>query len=115
MIRNITPGPGINISGNVYNAPYYIDTTKPSAGLVRYQGGNFEVFDGSSWLPMASGYPMIELDGVTQEAVAWVKRKMVEEKRLEELAKSHPTVADAIDAVRLAEQQLKTVVALCTV
>jgi hypothetical protein len=40
---------------------------------------------------------------------------MTEEKRLEELAKSHPTVADAIDAVRLAEQQLKTVVALCTV
>jgi len=115
MIRNITPGPGINISGNVYNAPYYIDTTKPSAGLVRYQGGNFEVFDGSSWLPLQSSYPMIELDGVTQEAVAWVKRKMVEEKRLEELAKSHPAVADAIDAVRLAEQQLKTVVALCTV
>jgi hypothetical protein len=115
MIRNITPGPGINISGNVYNAPYYIDTTKPSAGLVRYQGGNFEVFDGSSWLPLQSSYPMIELDGVTQEAVAWVKRKMVEEKRLEELAKSHPAVADAIDAVRLAEKQLKTVVALCTV
>ena len=114
MIRNITPGAGIHISGNVYSAPY-IDTTRPSAGLVRYQGGNFEVFDGSSWLPMASGYPMIELDGVTQEAVAWVKRKMVEEKRLEELAKTHATVADAIDAVRLAEQQLQTVAALCKV
>ena len=114
MIRSITPGAGIHIAGNIYNAPY-IDTTKPSAGLVRYQGGNFEVFDGSSWLPLQSSYPMIELDGVTQEAVAWVKRKMVEEKRLEELAKSHPAVADAIDAVRLAEKQLKTVVALCTV
>jgi hypothetical protein len=52
---------------------------------------------------------------VTLESLQWVRRKMTEEKRLEELAKTHPTVADAIDAVRLAEQQLKTVVALCTV
>ena len=111
MIRNITPGVGIHISGNVYNAPY-IDTTRPSAGLVRYQGGNFEVFDGSSWLPMASGYPMIELDGVTQEAVAWVKRKMVEEKRLEELIKKHPSVADAAAALAHAQEQLDIVTAL---
>jgi hypothetical protein len=40
---------------------------------------------------------------------------MTEEKRLEELAKTHATVADAIDAVRLAEQQLQTVAALCKV
>ena len=64
MIRNITSGPGITVSGSVYNAPY-IDSTRTSAGMVRYIGGNLEVYDGSSWLPLQSSYPQIELDSVT--------------------------------------------------
>jgi hypothetical protein len=111
MIRNITGGVGIQVSGSVYNAPY-IDTTRASAGLVRYQNGNFEVFDGSSWLPLQSSYPQIELDGVTVEVVQWAKQKMIEEKRILELAKTHPTVADALAQVKLAEEQLAVVVAL---
>jgi hypothetical protein len=112
MIRNITSGAGIHISGNTYNAPY-IDISRPSAGLVRYQGGNFEVYDGSSWLPMASSYPQIELDGVTQEAIQWVKQKMIEEKHLLELAQKNPAVADALLARDRAEDALKITVALC--
>jgi hypothetical protein len=64
---------------------------------------------------MASGSIQVSLDGVTLESLQWVRRKMTEEKRLEELAKTHATVADAVDAVRLAEKQLQTVVALCKV
>jgi hypothetical protein len=112
MIRSITGGQGIHIAGNTYNAPY-IDTSRPSAGLVRYQGGNIEVYDGSSWLPLQSSYPQIELDGVTQEAIDWVKRKIIEEKRMLELAKKHPTVADALLARDRAEDALKITVALC--
>lgn len=112
MIRNITGGNGIIVSGSVYNAPY-IDTTRASAGMVRYISGNLEVYDGSSWLPLQSSYPQIELDGVTQEAVQWTRRKMEEEKRMLELAKTHPTVADALLARDRAEDALKIAVALC--
>jgi 23S rRNA maturation-related 3'-5' exoribonuclease YhaM len=112
MIRNITSGYGIQVSGSVYNAPY-IDTTRASAGMVRYVGGNLEVYDGSSWLPLQSSYPQVELDGVTQEAVAWTRRKMEEEKRMLELAKTHPTVADALLARDRAEDALKIAMALC--
>jgi hypothetical protein len=114
MIKNITPGPGIYIAANNYSTPY-VDMARPSAGMVRYSGSNFEVYNGSDWVQFSSSIPQIELDGVTQEAIHWVRRKMTEEKRLEELAKTYPSVADAVDAVRLAEQQLKTVVALCKV
>lgn len=114
MIRNITGGPGIHISGNVYNQPY-VDMTRPSAGMVRYTGSNIEVYDGSSWLPMTSSYPQIELDSVTQEAVQWTRRKMEEEKRMLELAKTHPTVADALLARDRAEDALKIAMALCDV
>jgi len=114
MIRNITGGMGIHVTGSVYNAPY-IDTTRASAGMVRYVGGNFEVYDGSSWLPLQSSYPTIELDGVTQEAIQWTRRRMEEEKRILELAKNHPTVADALAAVKKAQEQLDIVVTMVTV
>lgn len=112
MIRNITAGPGIHISGNVYNQPY-VDMTRPSAGMVRYNNNNFEVYDGGSWLPMTSSYPQIGLDDPTLEAVQWARRKMEEEKRMLELAKTHPTVADALLARDRAEDALKIAVALC--
>lgn len=112
MIRNIVPGPGIAVSGSVYNAPY-IDTTRPSAGMVRYINNNIEVYDGGAWLPLQSSYPTVELDGVTQEAIHWTRRKMEQEKRMLELAKTHPTVADALLARDRAEDALKIAVALC--
>jgi hypothetical protein len=112
MIRTITGGAGIHVSGSVYNVPY-IDTTRASAGLVRYVNGNLEVYDGSSWLPLQSSYPQIELDGVTIEVVQWAKQKMIEEKRLLELARTHSTVADALAAQKRAEEVVRIAVALC--
>ena len=66
MIRNITGGYGIQVSGSAYSAPY-IDSTRTSAGMVRYNNGNIEVYDGGSWLTMQSSYPTIELDSETRE------------------------------------------------
>jgi hypothetical protein len=114
MIRNITGGMGIHISGSVYNAPY-VDSTRASAGMVRFISNNFEVYDGSSWLPLQSSYPQVELDGITQEAIQWTRRRMEEEKRMLELAKTHPTVADALAAQQRAEEAVRIAVALCDI
>jgi hypothetical protein len=112
MIRNITGGQGIHVSGSVYNAPY-IDTTRASAGMVRYISGNLEVYDGSSWLPLQSSYPQIELDSETWEIIRWAQNRMVEEERMKALAATHPTVADALAARKYAEEALRITVALC--
>lgn len=112
MIRNITGGYGIDVSGSIYNAPY-IDTTRASAGMVRYVGGNLEVYDGSSWLPLQSSYPQIELDSEIREIIQWAQTRMVQEERILELAKTNPTVADALLARDRAEDALKIVLALC--
>ena len=112
MIRNITGGAGIHVSGSVYNAPY-VDSTRASAGMVRFISNNFEVYDGSSWLPLQSSYPQVELDGITQEALQWTRRRMEEEKRMLELAKTHPTVADALAARERADEVVRIAVALC--
>jgi hypothetical protein len=81
--------------------------------MVRYNGSNFEVYNGTDWVQFSSSIPQIELDGVTLEALQWVRRKMEEEKRMSELAKKHPTVADALAAVQLAKEKLQVVAALC--
>jgi hypothetical protein len=111
MIKNLTAGLGIHISGNNYSTPY-VDMARPSAGMVRCNGSSIEVYDGSTWLMLSSNIPQIELDGVTQEAIQWVRRKMEEEKRMLELAKKHPSVADALAAVTHAEEQVRIVAAL---
>ena len=109
---------------SVYNTSPYITVSTPtgpyispgaaSAGMLRYHNNNMQVYDGNSWLTMGGGSGV----GLTTEAevaIAWALKKMTQEAAAQALAQKHPAVADAIDAVRLAEQQLQTVVALCTV
>ena len=53
--------------------------------------------------------------GLTAEAeiiLEWAAKKMREEQRIQELARTNPTVADAADAVKTAQEQLRMVVAL---
>jgi hypothetical protein len=111
MINTILNGAGINVIVGGSSTPY-IDMTRTSAGTVRYNNNNFEVYDGNSWIIMSSGMVQVSLDGVTLESLQWVRRKMTEEKRLEELAKNHPAVADAMTAVAQAQEQVAIVAAL---
>jgi hypothetical protein len=113
MIKGITQGAGLVVNnGNPTNP--YISPGSISAGMMRYNpnSNNIEVYDGVNWITLFGGQTQISLDGPTQEAVQWVRRQMEQEKRLEELAKKHPAVADALAAVEHAQEQLDIVTAL---
>jgi hypothetical protein len=71
-----------------------------------------EVYDGITWLELNTPHASVGLNGLAEEAIDWAQRQMAEEKRIEALAKKHPTVADALEAVARAEEQLKVVTAL---
>ena len=114
MIRNIASGAGIMVSGSAYSAPY-IDNTRASAGMVRYNNGNIEVYDGGSWLVLQSSYPTIELDSETREILQWAQNRMVEEERMTSLAAKHPAVADALAVRERADEAVRIAVALCDV
>lgn len=111
MIRNLTAGYGIHVSGNSFSTPF-IDMTRPSAGMVRYNNNNLEIYDGANWMIMQSSYPQVELTGEVQSILTWARGKMAEEARIKELAAKHPTVADALKAVEQAEEQVRIVAAL---
>ena len=114
MIRGITAGPGIHISNGSFSTPY-VDMNRPSAGLVRYNGSSLEVYDGSSWITMNSSYPQVELDGLTMEILIWARKKMEQERHIQDLAARHPTVADAVAARERADEAVHIAMALCDV
>ena len=118
MIKNITPGSGININNNHSAWPSFYNTVSSTGngliGQTRYNGStqNLEVYDGNTWLTMTSGYPTIELAPHVQEVVAWAQAKMTEESRIRELAAKHPAVADALKVLKKAQEQVQIVTAL---
>lgn len=99
MITNIAGGPGIVVhGGGAY--PVYLNQSSPgdpASGTVRYNNGNMlEVWDGSTWRQINQGYTNISLEPDMYEALEWARKKMQEERELEELAKEYPILEDAM-------------------
>ena len=113
MIKNITPGTGLNISGNYSNWPSFYNTVSGTGnnllGQLRYNGSsqNLEVYDGTNWLTVTTSYPTIELAPHVQAVVNWAQIKMAEESRLKALMDAHPGIQDL-------KQKLDVMVALVT-
>ncbi len=103
---------GSHITVNSSPTIPYISPSTPSAGLVRYYGNEMQVYDGATW-QTASSTVNIALTPFAVDAIEWAHKKMQEEAEARRMAEQYPAVADALGAVREAEEQLKTIVALC--
>ena len=115
MIKAIhTSGKYIQVIGG--SASTYVSAQPGSQGVgnLRFNtsGQRLEVYDGMTWLELNMPHASIGLNGVAEEAIDWVQQQMAEEKRLKALAKEHPAVADALEAVRQAQERVKIVAAL---
>lgn len=120
MIKGINTGTGLQVTNGYTSWPTFYNTSAASnntlVGQMRYNGSsqNIEVFDGASWLIVSSSYPTIELSPHVQSIINWAQTKMAEETRLKELAREHPSLKDALDALHRAEEQVKIVAAMVT-
>ena len=118
MIKTINAGTGITVNNGYNTWPSFyntvISTGNSLVGQLRYNGSsqNMEVYDGNSWIAMASAWPTVELAPHVQAVVNWAQTKMAEESRLKALAAKHPSVEDALKAVAKAEEQVRIVAAL---
>ena len=118
MIKGISTGTGLTVTNGITHWPsfYNQNGSNTLVGQVRYNGSsqNMEVYDGMNWLTMSPAYPTVELAPHVQAVVAWAQTKMAEETRLKELAREHPSLKDALDALQRAEEQVKIVAAMVT-
>jgi hypothetical protein len=117
MIKTINGGPGIKVNNGYNTWPSFYNSPSNGNSLVgqlRYNGSsqNLEVYDGSTWIMMANMHPTVELTGDVQAILNWAREKIHEENRIKALADKHPSVADALQAVAHAEEQVRIVAAL---
>jgi hypothetical protein len=73
---------------------------------------NVEVYDGNNWQTMPSGYATIALTGEAESLLDWAREQRSKQWAREALAKDHPAVAAAVEAVKRAEEQLEVITIL---
>ena len=91
----------------------YVSNNGPSAGTVRFNPSNqqLEAYDGSSWINISQNIT-VELNYGAIDTLHWAMKKMTEEKRIQELAREHPMVADAVASLKDASERLEVALAL---
>jgi hypothetical protein len=105
-------GPWIEISTVSGSIPYMPPSPNPMHGAVRVSNGQQEFWNGTSWMVMCGGSATINLTNRAEAIMEWADKKMAQEHRAEELAKSKPAVADALAAVNHAQEQLEIILLL---
>jgi len=106
----------VNVNGGDTSLPYVTqNTNNPIQGMIRVNGNLLEAFDGSRWIQINSSYATVSLTATYQAAMNWVINKMTEEQEMKALAEQHPAIADLVDAVDKAKEQLRMTVALVTI
>lgn len=114
MIKGLTTGQtgGYLYTSGSSGTPYIsANHNNPMAGVLRLNGSNLETFDGSGWMPVG-GYADISLSGTAIAALDWANKKMSEETKIQDLAKTNPTIADAYNTYLDAQEKLKVVLTL---
>ena len=109
MIKTISVGKFLN--STVYGAgtvsPYNSSPNTGGVGMVRFNpaSATLEVYDGSSWINI-SGHYDINLTEEAKELLEWAKKERDRQERIEVLAKSNVTIADALKKLDEAKEQL---------
>ena len=115
MIRGITAGPGLNISGGTSGTTYINNYNgMPGVGNMRYNpsSNNIEVFDGMNWQLLQTSYASIELDSETRGLLEWARARRAREQEMERMVRDYPALADAKEAVDRAQEQLEMLATL---
>lgn len=111
MIKSIHGGEYIHVTGPGYAMPY-INSTAPSAGMVRYRDYTFEVYDGITWVQATANAPTIDLTYEAKEAINWAMSKKSEEDTFKQFAQNNSSIRAAYENFKRAEEQLKTTIYL---
>jgi hypothetical protein len=112
MINGIVQhGKYMYIHGGHAGGPY-VNMSNSSAGMVRYDGANLQVYDGNTWMTIAGSSASVGINPVAEEAIDWVRQQMEKEKQLLELAKKSKSVSIALDNLNNAKAELELIAIL---
>ena len=113
MIKGLQGDSYIAVSGGDTAVPYVTqNTNNPVQGMIRINGNVMEAFDGTRWITMNTSYATVMLKPEYAVVLDWAAKKMQEEKEMQALAEKHPAIADLVEAVEKAKEQLRMTAAL---
>jgi hypothetical protein len=96
MIKGIMGGTGIVVSGGSPSYPYVpMNNNNPIQGMIRINGQDAQVFDGSGWVTLGASFANVELTPEVQSVIDWARKKKAEEQQLDELCKKYPGLGKA--------------------
>lgn len=105
MIKGITSGPGITIQGGHTSFPYVQqDSNNPIQGMIRINGSDMQVFNGSSWINMATSYSNVELNGETLAIIQWAREQRDKQTERERRIQNNPALKKAYESIQRAEE-----------
>lgn len=85
-------------------------------GDVRYSNvygtQGLDISVGGSWQKYYGNTATVALSSQAEAILVWAEAKMNEEHRIKQLAENNPTIADAAQALKTAEEQLRIIMAL---
>ena len=104
MIKNITGGPGVIVNGGNVSVQYINQNiNNPMQGMIRVAGSDFQVFDGTGWQQLATGYPSVSLDQETQDLLQWARTQRQLDLNRKFLIENNPARQKAHEAIQRAE------------
>ncbi len=113
MIKGLQGDSYIVVSGGDTAVPYVTQNTQnPMQGMIRINGNIMETFDGTRWISMNTSYATVMLKPEYSIILDWAAKKMQEEQQMKVLAEQHPAIADLVEAVDKAQEQLQMTAAL---
>jgi len=105
MIKGLMGTCGVTVSAGNTALPYVgPNTNNPLTGMLRINGTEMEVFNGSSWQMLSTSYATVTLDQDILDIIQWARTKRQLEHNRATLIANNPALEIAYRAVLRAEQ-----------
>lgn len=73
-------------------------------GMIRINGSDLQVFDGTNWIYMAATYASVDLDADTQSLLEWARAERDKQNNREHRIRNNPALKKAYEAIQRAEE-----------
>lgn len=116
MINSVTSSSPHLYAAGGSSLPYvsmsYNGNNNPMQGMLRINGSEMEVYDGTAWMKIYQSTANVGMTGPASAAIDWAITKMEEEKEWKKLAETSEAVKIALDNLEQARQQVDVIAKL---
>lgn len=102
MIKGLTGSGSVVVMGGNTSVPYVgQNSNNPMQGMLRINGTDMQVFDGSSWTNLATSYATVGLNDEVESLIQWARQKKADEAKMKDMLDKYPALKKAQDNLDL--------------